>query len=487
MRIFKVLQSLMNKIFKAMAHLIGPFLFILILLLPLNLEINQKKFLAIFTFVVSNWLLTSFPLFVTGFIGVGLTVLMGVSTAKTAFTPFSSSIIFLFLGGFLFAKAMNESRLDKRISLWLLSRSFLKGSFKRIIIALLCLTAFFSMWVSNTATTAMMLPITLGILASLNINDKKITTVVLLGVAYSASIGGLATPIGSIPNIVSVGLLAETANIHISFIEWIAFGLPIVILFLVILCYYIFKRIPGGIQKFDNRYILRELESLPKFSKNEFFILVLFILTVFFWFFPSFCKVMLGAEDEVTKYVSARFNSGIVAIFFSSFLFIFPLGAKRKILKQSDIKTIDWPSLLLFGTGLSLGKVLFDTGLANILGSGILSLFSGSGVFTLLTILIFFTIFATEVASNTATASILIPIVIAMSISLNQPPIVFVIAIALACSLAFMLPVATPPNAIVYGSEKVEMGDMMRIGFKLNLIFGALLSLGFYGAYKVFF
>lgn len=477
----------MLKVLNKLAHLIGPFLFLLILILPLDLEENQKKFLAIFTLVVSNWLLTKFPLYITGFIGVGLSVLMGVTTAKTAFTPFSSSIIFLFLGGFLFAKAMNENQLDKRISLWLLSRSFLKGSFKRIIIALLALTAFFSMWVSNTATTAMMLPITLGVLASLNIDDKKITTVVLLGVAYSASIGGLATPIGSIPNIVSVGLLAETADIHISFIEWIAFGLPIVLIFLTILCYYIFKQIPNTIQKFDNSFILKEFNSLPKISNKEIYILILFIITIFFWFFPSLCKVALGANSEITKYVSSRFNSGIIAIFFSSFLFIFPLGIDSKILAQTDIKKIDWASLLLFGTGLSLGKVLFDTGLANILGSGILDLFSGSGVFILLTALIYFTIFSTEVASNTATANILIPIIIAMSITINKPPLIFAISIALACSLAFMLPVATPPNAIVYGSEKVEMSDMMKIGFKLNIIFGAILSIGFYFVYKVFY
>ena len=470
----------MNSLLKTMAHLTGPFFFTLILLLPIDLEVNQQRFLAIFTLVVCNWLLTKYPLYVSGFIGVGLSVLMGVTTAKAAFIPFSSSIIFLFLGGFLFAKSMNENNLDKRISLYLLSRNFLKGSFKRIIIALLGLTAFFSMWVSNTATTAMMLPITLGILSSLKIKDRKITTVVLLGIAYSASIGGLATPIGSIPNIVSVGLLAETANIHISFIEWILFGLPIVIIFLAILITYIFKKMPSNIQKFDNSFILKELKSLSKLTVNEKFILVFFLLTIFFWFFPSLCKVSLGADHEVTKYVLSRFNSGIVAIFFSSFLFIFPLGSDQKILKQSDIKDIDWASLLLFGTGLSLGKVLFDTGLANIIGNGILDIFSGSGTFILLSVLIFFTIFSTEVASNTATSNILIPIVIAMSISINEPPAIFTIAIALSCSLAFMLPVATPPNAIVYGSEKVEMSEMMSLGFKLNLIFGAVLSIIFY-------
>jgi sodium-dependent dicarboxylate transporter 2/3/5 len=174
-------------------------------------------------------------------------------------------------------------------------------------------------------------------------------------------------------------------------------------------------------------------------------------------------------------------------MFFSSFLFIFPLSEKVKTLKQKDIKNIDWASLLLFGTGLSLGKTLFSTGLADIIGSGILQIFSTSGVLILLTVLVYFTIFATEVASNTATASILVPIIIAMSLNLGEPPQIFVIAIALSCSLAFMLPVATPPNAIVYGSELVEMKDMIKLGFKLNLIFGALISVLFYIGYKLFF
>ncbi len=439
--------------------------------------------------VISNWLFTKYPLYISGFIGVGLSAIMGVTTYQKALAPFSHSIIFLFLGGFLFAKAMNKTKLDVRISLYILSRNILKGSIKRIIIALMGLTAFFSMWVSNTATTAMMLPITLGVLASLNIKEKRLISLILLGIAYSASIGGLGTPIGSIPNIVSIGLLAQTANIHINFVSWTLFGIPIVILFLIVLCLYIFKQIPTNTIKFDNKFLYKQFKELPSISKNEKWVLLLFLMTIFFWFSPSLLSTFLGKEHQIAIFFKERFNSGIVAMFFSSFLFIAPLSTsnkdgKGKILAQEDIKSIDWPSLLLFGTGLSLGKTLFDTGLANIVGNQILVLFSGSGVLVLLLVLVFFSIFSTEVASNTATANILIPIVIAMSLNLGLPPEILTVAIALACSLAFMLPVATPPNAIVYGSGLIDMNDMIKLGFKLNIICGVVLSLTFFFGYK---
>ncbi len=225
----------LTKIFNRWAHLIGPFLFLLFLLLPLDLKLKQQRFLAIFMFVVANWLFSKTPIFVTGFIGVSLSVLMGVTTAVKAFTPFSHPIIFLFMGGFLFAKAMNIQGLDKRISLVLLSQSFIRGSFKRMVLSIFILTAFFSMWVSNTATTAMMLPIVLGILANLKIEDEKLTSLLLLGMAYSASIGGVGTPIGSIPNMIAIGMLSDLANINISFLDWTLVGIPVVSIFIYIL------------------------------------------------------------------------------------------------------------------------------------------------------------------------------------------------------------------------------------------------------------
>jgi sodium-dependent dicarboxylate transporter 2/3/5 len=470
------------------AHLIGPILFLIILFMPSPglidgqnaLNNQQQKFLATFTLVVCNWLFTSIPLYITGLLGVSISVLTGVSSANDAFAPFASPIIFLFLGGFLFARSMHKVELDKRISLYLLSRNFIAGSFNRMLIALIALTAFFSMWVSNTATTAMMLPIVLGTLNSLEIEDKETTSLVLLAIAYAASIGGLGTPIGSPPNIIAIGFLSELANINISFLHWSIIGIPFVVLFLAFLYKYITLRLPNNIKSFDNSFLKEELSKLPRIQTNEIIIAVLFSMTVFFWFMPSFMGLLLEKSSAAAIFIKERFNSGIIAVFFSGLLFIFPLNSTRKILIADDIKRIDWGSLLLFGSGLSLGKILFATGLAEITGNALIGFIASGQLLLLLLVLVYFTIFSTELASNTASANILLPIIIAMSLKLEINPLLPTLAVAMACSLAFMLPVATPPNAIVYGSEKVEMSTMIKLGLILNIVFGLLLSLSFY-------
>lgn len=470
----------MKDFFNKKAHLIGPFLFLIIFFMPTDLERDQQSFLAIFTFVVSNWLFSKTPLYITGLLGVSLTGLLGITTAREALQHFANPIIFLFMGGFLFAKAMNKTELDKRISLYLLSRSFIKGSFRRMLFTLYALTTFFSMWVSNTATTAMMLPIILGTLHSLKITDKYITSVLLLGLAYSASIGGLGTPIGSPPNIIAIGMLKDLADINITFLQWTLMGLPFVIIFLLLMFKYITHFLPDDIKYFDNTFVKQQLFKMQPITKHEKIVSILFILLVFFWFSPSLIATVLPSDWEITSIIKSRFNSGIVSIFFASMLFIFPLRSQDKILTSHAIKNIDWPSLLLFGAGLSLGKVLFGTGLAKIAGDFIINNLAGGSFLVLIFILVYVTVFATELASNTASANILLPIVIAMAIQMNISAIVPATAVAFACSLAFMLPVATPPNAIVYGTEKVEMKTMLKLGFLLNIVFGGIMAVSFY-------
>lgn len=470
----------MKKLFYKRAHFIGPFLFLLIFFLPMDLNKDQQYFLAVFSFVVGNWLFSKTPLYVTGLLGVALSALLGVTTASEALHHFANPIIFLFMGGFLFAKAMNISELDKRISLYLLSRPFIKGSFKRMLFTLYAITAFFSMWVSNTATTAMMLPIMLGTLDNLKIKDKYLSSILLLGLAYSASIGGLGTPIGSPPNIVAIGMLKDLAQVNVSFLLWTLMGIPFVMIFLLIMFKYISHFLPNDLQSFDNSFIKKELKNMPPFSKHEKIISILFILLVFFWFTPSILATVLPKDWEIITIIKTRLNSGIVSIFFASMLFVFPLKSTDKIIKPEAIKDIDWPSLLLFGAGLSLGKILFGTGLAQIAGDFIISHLADGSFFLLILILVYFTVFATELASNTASANILLPIVIAMAIQMNVSVIIPATAVAFACSLAFMLPVATPPNAIIYGTGKVEMNTMLRVGFLLNIVFGTIMALSFY-------
>lgn len=457
----------------------GPFLFFTIYLNDFGLEQQQQNFLACFVTVVYLWLFSKTPLFITGFIGVALSVITGVSSAQEALAPYASPIIFLFLGGFLLARAMQATGLDKRLSLYILTRDFVKGSFLKMMVTLYALTAVFSMWVSNTATAAMMLPIILGIIESLNIKDKKVMTLFLLGMAYSASIGGLGTPIGSPPNIIAIGFLKELAQIEVTFLDWTMIGVPIACIFLAFVVGYIWRQMPKESLSFDNTFLKNEFKKIERISNREITIAIVFLLTITLWFLPSFISLIIGSEEAISMKVKKLLPAGVVAMLIPSLLFIFPLTSDYKILKNEDLKKIDWGSLLLFGSGLSLGKTLFQTGLAQLAGDWLITILPSSNLFLILIILALFTIFSTEIASNTASANILIPIMIAMSAQLALKPLVPVLTVAFACSLAFMLPVATPPNAIVYGSEKVEMKDMIRFGFILNIVFAFILALVF--------
>jgi sodium-dependent dicarboxylate transporter 2/3/5 len=473
---------MINSLKKMALPLLGPFLFLIVLNLDLGLNDTQATYLAIFIFVVYNWLIAWLPLFVTGFLGVGLSVLLGVENSVVALSSFANPIIFLFLAGFLFAKAMNETGLDKRISLMILGQNFIAKSFDRLLFCLLGLTAFFSMWVSNTATTAMMLPIMLGTAKSLNIKDTKTLGYMLLGLAYASSVGGLGTPVGSPPNIVAIGMLAELANIHVSFFQWTLYGTPLAFIFLLIIFFYIRSKIPFENKHIDASFLRDEASRLPPVSSGEKWLMVLFVLLLGCWFLPGLLSGLWGSDYPFLKVLDARMEAGAVGMVLASLLFIFPFGAKSKLLQAQDIRDIDWPSLLLFGSGLALGKILFSVGLAQIAGTMIVENIAGSSVLVLFLVLTFFTIFFTELASNTATANIIIPIVIAAASLFNLNPVLLAMAVALSCSLAFMLPVATPPNAIVYGSGKVDIKVMMKFGFILNIVFGFIIALLFYAA-----
>lgn len=462
---------------KLIRPLIGPLLFFIILLLPLELESSAHRFLGIFTMTVYLWLEGKVPLFVTGLLGVSLSVLMGVENASTALASFANPIIFLFLAGFLYAKAMENIGLDRRLSLTILSMPSIRKSFNRLILVLFFLTAFLSMWVSNTATTAMMLPIVLGILSSLGIKDQRTKVAMLLGVAYSASIGGLGSPVGSPPNIIAIGLLRELKGIEIAFYQWLIYGIPFVIIFIFILFYFI-KHMLDVDAKVDKDFIQTELNKLGKVKFKEQVLVLLFTLLVAAWFLPGILHAVFN--NDFTGSIKATFNTGIVGAFFACLLFIIPFKNDTTILDAHDFKSIDWGALFLFGAGLSLGKILFATGLADLAGKIVIENILGSGLFFMLIVLCYFTIFSTELASNTASANILIPIIIAacgeLGINARYP----IVAIALCCSLAFMLPVGTPPNAIVYGTGEVEVKDMIKLGIKLNLIFGFIVALAFY-------
>lgn len=437
---------------------------------------NQIIFLIIFSIVIVLWLFSKVPLFISGIIGVSLSILTGVAHTKNILASFAHPLIFVFLGGYLFAEGISSLKLDQRISLKLLSLNIVRKNPNFIFLVIFSLTFFFSMWISNTATTAMMLPIVLGVLSSLQLESKKLESLVLLGVAYSANIGGITTPIGSTPNILAMAMLDDIADIQVTFFSWMKIAFPLALLFMVVLYQYIKRFIPKvNVQMND---IIKDT-IINRLSKKDKVLILLFFLMVFCWFLPSFISIVYGIQGPQYLFFKQRLHPGTVALFFSSLLFIFP-KIKSPILNINSLKKIDWSSLLLFGSGLALGKIFFDSGLAKTFGDYFIENITGAHIINTLFAVTFLSIFATEISSNTATANILLPIVISIALTIEASPFILASAVAISCSLAFMLPVATPPNIIVYGSGKVQLKDMISFGIFLNIVYALLIILIFY-------
>lgn len=459
---------------------IGPFLFLVILSIDTGFTVIQQRFLAIFAWVICQWLLTSVPLFITGIFGVCLSILMGVTTTKEAFAPFSDDIIFLFMGGFLLAKALEVLRFDKKIALHLLTLPYVAGNLKRTILALYAITAVLSMWVSNTATTAMMIPIVIGIVKGLELKERELKSTLLLGVAYAATIGGLGTPIGSPPNLIALGMLNHLANIKVTFLQWLLFGLPLVVIMIYFLYIYTTRKISEEENTFPYTALIEEKKTMGHVTKSERTVMIIFSIAVILWFVPSFIGLIPNPESSLAIFIKTKLTAGVVSVFCASLLFLFPLNDRVKILSLEHTKEIDYPSLFLFGSGLSLGGILFKTGLAELASHALLGGGSDLQFAVSIIIVVFVTIFFTELASNTASANIIIPMIIAASLQNGHSPLIATIGVALACNMAFMLPVATPPNTIVYGSGEVKLSDMIKEGLGLNFISFALLAVGIF-------
>lgn len=449
----------------------GPFLFLLTLFLPLPIEPQAKTLLAVFLWVMCNWLLTSVPLFVTGLFGVTLAVMLGVGEPKEAFAPLADPLIFLFMGGFFMARAFEASGLDRKISLLILNHPLVKGHLHRTICAILLISGFISMWVSNTATMAMMLPVVMGIIKSIDLQDRKAKGILIVATAYACTIGGGATPMGSPPNFIVFGMLQELAGIKLNFFTWVAIALPISVVLLLFICWYTVRLFP------DTNVKIQEIEGSVRLDRRDYLILAIFGTAIFLWFAPSFVSLFLGEKHPVSVLLDTRLSPGIVSIFFASLLFVLPLNSKEKILSLKEGMKIDWGTLLLFGTGLSLGQMLFKVGIAQIAGTWVMQISQSFPYIFFLMGIVAFTIFFSEFVSNTACANILLPLIIATSLKGGTTPVLDAIAVGLGCNLAFMLPVGTPPNAIAYGTGLITFKEMVRFGLVLNLLSIVLITI----------
>ena len=376
------------------------------------------------------------------------------------------------------AIAIEKWNLHKRIALNIIN--LIGTNIYRIILGFMVATAFLSMWISNTATAVMMLPMAMSIVSELKDNPNTIENeniifgkAVMLGIAYAASIGGIATLIGTPPNLVFAGFVQKTYGIEISFWQWIRFGLPISIIMLAIAWFYLtrvafkFKQIefPGGKQEIN-----RLLAQLGPMKKEEKLVLAVFILTAFCWITRSFILQKLVPSMDDTS----------IAIGAAILLFLLPSSSPKKpLIIWEDAIKIPWGIILLFGGGMALASGFQTTGLAVWLGNQ-MSLLEGISLFLLVLIIVASVNFLTEVTSNLATAAMLMPILAPLALNLNINPFILMVATTVAASCAFMLPVATPPNAVVFGSGYLKISDMIKTGFWLNVISILLLTLMVY-------
>ncbi|MGB2906398.1 MAG: DASS family sodium-coupled anion symporter [Candidatus Aminicenantaceae bacterium] len=465
---------------KLVGFLLGPALFILALTSPVLEESpDAHRLLAIFLLVVVWWVTECIPIPMTALLIPVLITALGVAPAPEALAPFANPIIFLFLGSFVLARAMCVHGLDRKLAYTVLSHRSIGGSKIRILFAMGLVSLVLSMWLSNTATTAMMFPIALGVLDAIEKGDGSgkrtpYRVLLLLTLAYAASIGGVGTPIGSPPNLIAIGMLEKLAGYHINFFQWMLAGSLVLLPMYAALFFLMRTHIKATKPASNSVTPLVEASPQPKgLTRAQKNVLLAFSVTVCLWVLPGVVSLVLGRDSGLYLWLHARFPEAIAAIIGALLLFALPVDPRRGIftLELKDAMRIDWGTLLLFGGGLSLGFQMFETGLADAIGRAFISLGGNSAGPILISLLaISLSVFLTELTSNTASANMIIPIIIAISQAAGIDPLPPVLGSAIGCSFAFMLPVATPPNAIVYGSGMIPLPKMMRFGFLLNIV-----------------
>ena len=449
--------------------LAGPFVFFLInFFFQINgLDTLSKSVIASTAWIAIWWVFEAVPIAITALLPVILFPLTGSLSLDETSSAYGHRYVFLYLGGFILALAIEKWKLHKRIALNIIS--FLGTDVKRIILGFMISTAFLSMWISNTATAVMMLPIGIAIVKQIsNLKSSKEDESVIFGkalmisIAFSASIGGVSTLIGTPPNLILASIIEESYGIKISFKEWMLFALPISCTLLIISWVYLtrfaFNFTHYNFDKVENE-INSQLNNLGKISYEEKLVSIIFLITAISWVFKDFIQIIVPYIDDA-----------IIAIISAITLFLLNSGYKtEKLMKWEDAIKLPWGILLLFGGGLAIASAFQSTGLANYIGESLNNFGSLPLVFLLL-LTITMVNFLTEITSNLATTAMLLPIISSISWALDIHPFILMIGATVAASCAFMLPVATPPNAVVFGSNYLRISDMVKVGLIMNII-----------------
>ena len=466
-------------------YFFAPFAFISIYLAPLDLNPEAHSLAAILSAVVILWICETIPLPATALIGAVLCVVFKVAPAKEVFAPFGNPLMFLFIGSFILARAIFLNDLDRRFAYGVLSLKWIGARPSRILFAFGAVTAFSSAWISNTATTAMMFAIGMSIISFLYKHQKETgvqinpgyATVLMLTTSFAATIGGLMTPIGTPPNVIGLGFMREQLDIDISFFKWMLIGAPISIVLYLFLYYYFNFLAPAGVKEIPGsaEMIQHEKEKLGGWTRAQKSTMVAFGTAVSIWVFTGLIGLIAGEASEIYKVIKGSFPEAIGALIGAMLLFFLPGNEKgSKAITWKDAAKIDWGVILLFGGGFALGVMSFNTGLAEEIGRSITTLLPSDGGFGLLVASVFIAVLISETSSNTASANMVVPVVIAIAKAQGTDPFIPALGATLGASLGFMLPVSTPTNAIVYGSGYIPLMKMMRYGVVLDIV-GAII------------
>lgn len=425
------------------------------------------------------WVSEAIPMAMTAFLGIAVAVLLGVAPANEAFAPFADPLVFLFIGTFMLARAIFCHGLDRRFAFAILSLPGIGDSPTRVLAAYAAVSCCISMWISNTATTAMMFPIGISLLAVLEREDRGRATVgfataLLLSNALAASIGGLATPVGTPPNLIGIGFLRREAAYDISFFAWMALGLPVACALVGWMLFDMITTRARGTSRLPGvaELVARERSALGPWTRAQKNTLFAFGLTVALWILPGFVALVAGTTHPFYKTLTTLVPEGVVAILGATLLFLLPVDWKRHefTLRWKDAVDIDWWIVFLYGGGIALGTLAFKTGLAEAIGRGLTTSLGIQSDFGLLALGTAIAALLSETTSNTASANMIVPVVIAIAQSAGLDPVLPAIGATMGASLGFMLPVSTPCNAIVYASGRIPLAAMIRHGIVLDVI-----------------
>jgi sodium-dependent dicarboxylate transporter 2/3/5 len=463
---------------RTVGFLLAPGVFLTLLALPLpGLTPEAHRLAAVMATVVVLWVTEALPLPVTALLGASACVVLEVAPAKEVFAPFADPLMFLFIGAFILARGIFLHGLDRRVAYAVLSLPWVGARPTRILVGFGAATALISAWISNTATTAMMFGIGLSILAALNARatgaalDPRYASALMLMTSFAASVGGLATPVGTPPNLIGVGFIRSQLGVEVTFFQWMLIGVPVVTVLFAFLAIYLNWVGPSGVRELPAgaALIRQEREQLGPWTAGQRSVALAFGLTVALWVLPGVAALVWGEHSSIYLTLSRRMPEGVVALMGASVLFVLP-GKDGPAITWREATEIDWGVVLLYGGGFALGVLSFQTGLAEAMGRGLTGLLPAHGGLGLLVASVVLSTILSETTSNTASANMVVPVVIAIGRAAGLDPLEAALGATFGASLGFMLPVSTPCNAIVYGSGYIPLSRMMRWGLALDLV-----------------